>query len=853
MSWLRELPVQLRWTVLLGIAGLTAAVPFSAPDGTGMQWDELVLGSVATSCGVLMLRRLVSMDRTAARPWWPPTIGAFAFAVAQFLAGSFPGPEFDGFGADDVILLAGATSPLITCALLARRVIRTRWSALAVDGAVVVASILVVTEVLRTPLVSPANAPEDLRSLVLTYGAYAALMLGGAGVMCTVSTAAMRRAATTLLVGVSLQACAAGAEAMAIVAPSWTWTAVSDGAVAAALLAASLATYRAPLRAVGHTARDAAPQVSPVGLALVAAAVLGVPTALVIGVLQGEPVSTGAELGIAVVLVLMAVRLVLRIREDSRVTEDLVRSEEDFRELVESSSDGIAIIDEKFHLLFTSPAARDLLGIDGRTDREVSLLELLLPEDREVVRAGGDAARHFRVPVEGAAPRELEVSTSERPGGARRVLYLRDVTTRRLRERELERMAYTDHLTGVPNRIQLFAELGAASEQPRALLVLDLDGFKAVNDLSGHEAGDQLLVEVTRRLRTVVRDDDLIARLGGDEFAVLLNGSLADGEDVAARIVDVMAHPFRADGQTFAVGASVGVAVLTPRSGQAAFRAADAALREAKRAGKGCVRVAQDDDPLSSGEITLEAAQVEGTTSIRLDVACAPDGRIDLVHATPVYEHPVRGTSRGLELWTAAERYGQTAALHRWLLREACAQVATLDDESLDLAVSLPPGAFPAEGLACEVASALQDAGLPASRLVLSFTEETLVTSSAALVPELEAVRRTGVRLCLDGYGMGHSIWALLARVPLDMLRVELATLATRDDTGRALTVLASIARTSAAVGLVSVAGGIATDEQRDGAVAAGIDLLHGRALPHNLGIEDLAVQLAAGRATVSR
>ncbi|TFV53732.1 diguanylate cyclase [Blastococcus sp. TF02A_35] len=858
MTWLREVPVQLRWTVVLGAVGLALAVPFSAPDGTGMQWDELVLGSVAASCAVMVFRRLRVMERAAARPWWPPAVGAVGFAVAQFLAGSFPGPEFDGFGVDDVILLLGATSPLVTCAVQAWRVIRTRWSALAVDGAVVVVAILVITEVLRTPLVNPANAPEDLRSLVLTYGAYAAVMLGGAGVMCTVSTAAMRRSATTLLVGVALQASAAGAEAMAIVSPSWVWTAASDSAVAAALLCATLAAHRAPLHSVERTARASAPQISPAGLVLVVAAVLGMPLALGVGVLQGEPLSTAAELGIAVVLLLVGLRLVLRIREDSRVTEDLVRSEEDFRELIESSSDGIAIIDAQFRLLFTSPAARDLLGIDGATARDVSLLDLVVPEDRDAVRAGtraqaaGDgSALHFRVPVDGAEPRELEVTSSERPGGSRRVLYLRDVTSRRLRERELERMAYTDHLTGLPNRVLLFRELGVVSDDPRALLVLDLDGFKAVNDVAGHEAGDQLLVEVARRLHTVVRDDDLVARLGGDEFAVLLSGSVADGEEVAHRVVDVMARPFRAGGQTFAVGASVGVSTLATVGGQAAFRAADAALREAKRAGKGCVRLAETDALVVSGmeDLSFAAALAQGTLSLRMDTACNAEGGIDLVHATPVYEHPVRGVVRGLELWSVADRFGRIPDLQRWLLRQACAGIALLDEPSLGVAVSLPPGAANAEGLANEVAAAVADAGIEPSRLVLSFTEETLMTSSAALVPELEAVRRTGVRLCLDGYGMGHSIWALLARVPLDLVRVELSSLATRDDTDRALTVLASIARTTEALGLRSIAGGIATAEQRDGAIAAGIHLLHGRALPYDLTVEDLASQLAAGHA----
>src|SRR3954453_14046607 len=219
------------------------------------------------------------------------------------------------------------------------------------------------------------------------------------------------------------------------------------------------------------------------------AAMLSLPAALVVDFFEPTHLATGAEVGCAVVFGLMALRLVLRVREDGRATEDLVRSEEDFRELSEASSDGTAIMDREFLLVFPPPAARSLLGLvaDGT---------------------------------------ELEATSTERPGSGRRVLYLRDVTTRRRRERELERMAYTDHLTGLPNRAMLFQELAAPSEDERCLLVLDLDGFKAVNDVAGHEAGDQLLVEVARRLHTVVREDDLVARLGGDEFAILVTGNL---------------------------------------------------------------------------------------------------------------------------------------------------------------------------------------------------------------------------------------------------------------------------------------------------------------------------------------
>ncbi|WP_040337596.1 diguanylate cyclase domain-containing protein [Candidatus Blastococcus massiliensis] len=854
MTELRNAPPQLRWTVLLGLLGLAVTVPFSAPDGTGMQWDELVLGSVAVSCATLAWRRLRAMDRHAARPWWPLLFGSLCFAVAQYLAGSFPGREFDGFGVDDVLLFLGACAPLLTCALLARRVIRTRWPALVVDGLLVTIALLVITEVLRTPLVNPAGAPEDLRSLVLAYGGYSAVMLGGAGALCTVSTRAVRRAATTLIAAVTAQATASACEAMAILAPSPLWTAASDVAVASALQLAVLATYRAPVRFADRSARASAPVVSPAGLSLVVAAMLGLPVALGVALAAEEPLSAGAEIGCAAIFALMALRQVLRIREDGRLTEDLVRSEEDFRELIEASSDGIAIMDPDYQLLFTSPAARRLLGMADDGDDDVRLLDLVRPEDRAALRAatedtpaGSGPPVHFGVPTEDGTVRELEVTSSERPGSGRRVLYLRDVTTRRRRERELERMAYTDHLTRLPNRAVLFQELGTDSATPRCLLVLDMDGFKEVNDGAGHEAGDQLLVEVARRLHTVVRDSDLVARLGGDEFAVVVTGDLDEAEEIAQRIVQVMGTPYRVDDHAFAVGASVGVARVGAGGGRKAFRDADTALLAAKAGGKGCVRLATSEETAAPvGVEDLYAARDEGTMSLRLDAACRPDGSIELVHALPRWTHPTLGVLEGADIWGSSDRHGRSGDLQRWLIQHVCAAAAALPDPRIGVAVSLPAGHVSADGLSAVVADALADSGLEPSRLVVSFTEETLLTSPAALVAEFEAVRRTGVRLCLDDYGMGQSLFALLARITFDLVRVDLHALAARQDTERALRVLGAIVSTTASFGLDVVAGGISTPEIRDAAVAAGVPLLHGRALPHDLTPDDVADLLTA-------
>jgi predicted signal transduction protein with EAL and GGDEF domain len=351
-------------------------------------------------------------------------------------------------------------------------------------------------------------------------------------------------------------------------------------------------------------------------------------------------------------------------------------------------------------------------------------------------------------------------------------------------------------------------------------------------------------------LQALVRGDDLVARLGGDEFAVIVQGTLEESGVVAQRVVDALSLPHRTGERSFAVGASVGVAPLTSAGGQVAFRDADDALRAAKQAGKGCVRVTgQARLPVGDEHLDLAAAIAAEQLEMRFDAITDADGRIADVQAVPVWVHPTRGVVPPNELWAAAARQGLVPIMQLEGLRQACAAVAPLDGVGLVLA--LPTGQVSGPALVAAVGEALRSSGLAPSRLTLTVTEETLLTGSAELIPALETVRGTGVRLFLADYGMGHSLFALLARIRLDGVRVDVGALAGRDDTARALQVLAAIIRTTTSFGLTAVADGVDTDEVREGALAAGAEFVAGRAAPEGLRADEVAALLTTPAAAL--
>jgi diguanylate cyclase (GGDEF)-like protein len=415
------------------------------------------------------------------------------------------------------------------------------------------------------------------------------------------------------------------------------------------------------------------------------------------------------------------------------------------------------------------------------------------------------------------------------------VLHLRDVDDRRTSERELARLAYTDYLTGLPNRARLMAALGAARSragdgEPACLLLLDLDGFKAVNDIAGHEAGDHLLVEVADRLRATVRDRDLVARLGGDEFTVLVRAGVGEATALAERIVTELAGVHRSvpvpggDPElVFDVSCSIGLAELHPADDVATtIRHADLALRAAKAAGKSCVRrhgeaadsitgrrtrLARDlPDALSHGQLRLVYQPVVGTA----------ERRVMGLEALLRWDHPELGEVPPEEFVPLAEDDGLIVPLERWVLEQATAELAGLlrQGRDLQLGVNVSVRHLQSGTLVPDVTAALGRAGVPPGRLMLEVTESLFLGEPDRADTDLQTLHDLGCVVSLDDFGKGYSTFAHLARLPVDVLKMDRDFLARVEDDPRSAALVRSVVELGRRLSIDVVAEGVETPGQ---------------------------------------
>ncbi|WP_308120722.1 putative bifunctional diguanylate cyclase/phosphodiesterase [Paractinoplanes bogorensis] len=441
----------------------------------------------------------------------------------------------------------------------------------------------------------------------------------------------------------------------------------------------------------------------------------------------------------------------------------------------------------------------------------------------------------------------------------RQFLALRDVRryTVELREREshFRELAHTDPLTGLANRRGLQRALRESGDS-RVLVGIDLDGFKTVNDMRGHDVGDAVLAEVGDRLRHNLLDGDVAARLGGDEFAVLMRGNAEEALLTAHRLLAVLGEPYEVEGSAVFLSASIGVAdsnALSPADTGELIRDADLALRYAKQRGKNRVERYQaryDELLRRRGTLESELRHAIDRKQLRLvfqPVVALPSMRPVGAEALLRWHHPTLGSVRPDEFIPVAEESGLINRIGAWVLEQACIQLADWLSRGHDVwvSVNMSPKELHNTDYAGHVADVLEQHGVPPQRLVLEVTEHAVATDMEELISRLAELRATGVRIALDDFGAGYSSLGQLRTLPVDILKIDHALVAEPESrTGTAAPLVDVVARLGHRLGLEVLAEGIGTPAQRAVVEEAGCRLGQGSLFGWGVPAEHLEAQL---------
>jgi diguanylate cyclase (GGDEF)-like protein len=412
-------------------------------------------------------------------------------------------------------------------------------------------------------------------------------------------------------------------------------------------------------------------------------------------------------------------------------------------------------------------------------------------------------------------------------------------------ERKLDYMAHTDHVTQLPNRHATYGRLEAALEEAAAagtqvaLLLVDLDNFKAVNDTAGHAAGDELLKKVSAALAGAVRTTDLVGRIGGDEFAVIVAPvpGRAAAVAIADKVTEALRQPFAVEGGEFFATASVGVCLYPDDASTLGelVSSADTALYHAKQAGRN--RLAEFVPAMTAATQRRAALERELRRAIgagQLAVHYQPQfdcasGALVGVEALLRWRHPEHGPVSPAEFIPIAEESGLIVQLGSWVLQQACAEVAgwqRAGGPALTLAVNMSARQLREPGFIDDVTRALADSGLAPSQLELELTESLLMEDVDSAVAFMQAVRATGVRLAIDDFGTGYSSLAYLQTFPINQLKVDRSFVQLLPQRGE--TIILAVLALARGFGLTVVAEGVEEQRQLDWLRQAGCDVVQG-------------------------
>ncbi|MBP1181943.1 putative bifunctional diguanylate cyclase/phosphodiesterase [Methylobacterium sp. PvR107] len=653
-----------------------------------------------------------------------------------------------------------------------------------------------------------------------------------------------RRFAAGLALGISIAALHYLGEASYLVAGTVTW----DPILVAVSLSASLLMFGTALMVAGERRRPWRRAAAPLLLAGIGILHLGGMAAMTLTFDPERPLPREAvppEIVAPIVacvsfglltLAIIGLRLTLNARAQAR------RDQERLRELANLAVEGLAVCEgETIKIANRSLEQMSGLGAGALNGRRLSdvlpgLVVSALPEreEREAELVGADGQS---VPV--------RVLRSEVPlgSGLQTVLAVRDQRERLQTESQMRMLAYSDALTGLPNRAHFHDLLArhAAScgerNQPFAVVVLDLDRFKLVNDTLGHGLGDTLLRKTAQRLTAALGGQDVVARLGGDEFAVLQ--AAPDGPEavhaLAARIIELIDRPFLIDGQLVNVGVSVGAALAPADGGEPGtlLRNADLALYKAKADGKGMFRRF---DPTLDARVqarrSLEADLRRAIAVQEFELHYQPlvdarSGRITAAEALVRWRHPERGLIPPADFIPLAEETGLIGPLGQWVLRTACTQAARWPSH-IRVAVNLSPTQFRDLRLAETVKAALTASGLAADRLELEITEGVLLADEDRTLATMTRLRAAGVSISMDDFGTGYSSLSYLRRFPFDKIKVDRSFVRQLPGDPESAAIVRAIITMGACLGMTITVEGVETAEQFAFTAASGCHQVQG-------------------------
>ncbi len=564
---------------------------------------------------------------------------------------------------------------------------------------------------------------------------------------------------------------------------------------------------------------------------------------LLAAVIAADPAAWSLRERVLLALVaVLAVIAGLLVRRDRLTDQRLAAERRQLSIAVNNIPQGLVLYDASARIIICNQPYVDMFGLSPDVARPGCTMQRLIAHRKETGSFDGDVDEFCNAIIQtvslGKATRQL----TEAPGGRAIeiinrplksggwVATIEDVTERRRADEKIAHLAHYDGLTDLPNRILFRERLEQSLKAIRpgeqlAVLYIDIDEFKSVNDALGHPIGDELLKGVAERLRGCLKETDVAARLGGDEFAVIQT-AIKDRSE-ATRLVDeihsAIRQPLECMGHLITTDASIGIA-LAPGDGvdlDQLLKNADLALYGAKGDGRRTYRffeAGMDQRARARRSLELELRQAISDGSLEIyyqPVVNIEDGKVSSCEALLRWRHPERGMISPAEFIPIAEESGLINQLGLWVLNTACAEATTWPDH-VRVAVNVSPVQFRSPSLALNVAAALAACGLPASRLELEITEAVLIRDDEAALDMLHQLRKLGVRIALDDFGTGYSSLSYLQRFPFDKIKIDRSFIRDIAGPGASSSIVQAVVNIAAASDMTTTAEGVETEQQRN-------------------------------------